>query len=82
MVLPFPSRACLAPPNISKRTVIAMFEEGTRTREWLDSLDDDQWEITSFDPETRTVCFDLESDEGQLHHLSLTLPVLSTSKLK
>lgn len=69
--------ACAKSPDISKSTVKAMFPENTHTREFLDSLDDDQWVITSFDNNTREVCFDLTSNSGILLHLSLILPKLN-----
>jgi len=54
-----------------------MFEPNTRTRRWLDSLDEDQWSITSFDAISRVVCFDVANMIG-ISHLSLTLPDMST----
>lgn len=77
-----PRRACLGRPDISKKTVLASFSEGNTTREFLDSLDDDQWQVTSFEPQNRLVCLDVTSDAGIIHHLTLTLPVVSVSWLK
>jgi len=68
-------------PTISKKAVIASFEY-TSTQAYLESLDDDQWQVTSFDPQNRTVCIDLTSDAGIVHHCSLNLPVVSTSWMK
>ena len=36
--------------RLSKSTVIAMLPEGSRTREYMESLRLDQWEITGFAP--------------------------------
>jgi hypothetical protein len=66
--------ACYVSHNISKRTVIGSFPIGSRTRLWLSSLDEDQWTITSFVPETRLVCADVVSTSGVRTHLALTLP--------
>lgn len=66
--------ACYQAQTISKRTVIANFPEGSRTREWLDGLNDDQWAITAFVPETRLVCAVVDSGHGVQTHLALTLP--------
>lgn len=80
MALPIPSRRCMPSPSISKATVKAMFE-GSTTREWLDKLADDQWEIASFESQTRLVCLEIYVDHG-VNHINLTLPVLSVSVLK
>ena len=67
------AQACSSYESISKKTVVAMFDTGTVTRKWLDSLEDFQWQITSFDSKTRVVCCDLANTSG-LFHFSLTLP--------
>ena len=67
--------------TISKKAVIASFEY-TSTQEYLESLDDDQWQVTSFDPQNRTVCIDVTSDRGIVQHWSLNLPVTSVSWMK
>lgn len=77
MARALPAQACLSNMRISKATVKAMFEVGTRTRTWLDSLNADQWEIQSFDPESRVVCFNVTSNVS-LHHMALTLPDMSS----
>ncbi len=74
-----PPRACMGRPDISKKTVIASFQVGSGTREYLESLDDDQWMITSFEPLDRIVCFAVFSDSGETHNMTLTLPVISNS---
>ena len=73
-------RACYQPPDISKATLKASFDEGTPTRDYLEALDDDDWDILSFDPESRQVCVMLTATAGsQIHTLSFTLPVVSNS---
>lgn len=69
--------ACDSTGTISKKTVIACFDEGSRTHEWLSSLSDDQWVVTSFDPATRLVCGVVESNSGKLIYLALTLPEIT-----
>jgi len=78
MALSIPKRACVGRPGISKKAVISSFIH-TKTEEYLESLDDDQWQVTSYDPQNRSVCIDLTSDSGIVHHVALTLPVVSTS---
>lgn len=70
--------ACSQPPNISKKTVIASFQEGTTTREFLESLED--WEITSFLPESRTVCAAIYLPHG-INHFSVVLPEVPKNNL-
>lgn len=77
-----PPQACSGLPNISKKTVIASFEEDSTIRNYLESLDDDKWRVTSFEPENRLVCFDMTSDIGMVHHMTVTLPILSLSWMK
>lgn len=75
-------RACNNLPDISKKTVIASFEEGSTTREFLEGLNDDQWQITSFDSLDRIACFQVTSERGMIHNMSVTLPVISVSSMK
>lgn len=70
--------ACYVSQRISKRTVIASFQEGSRTRAWLESLREDQWAITAFVPETKLVCAVVDSGHGVQTHLALTLPVIDS----
>jgi hypothetical protein len=43
-------------------------------RHFLDKVPLDDWTITSFDPKTRQVCIDLETENGR-RHFSITLPI-------
>ena len=70
---------CHQQPNIAKSTVIASFEVGSGTRNYLEGLIDDNWDILSFNPEERLVCLTLTSTTGQIHTLCLQLPVYSNS---
>jgi len=69
-----PPRACMGFPDISKKTVIGAFQENTTTRDFLENLDDDKWDVTAWDPENRLVCFDATNDIGQILHYSLNIP--------
>ena len=71
-----PPQACAGLPNISKKTVIASFEEGSTTREFLEGLDDDKWQVTAWEPENRIVCLDSTTEIGQIHHYSLNIAVI------
>jgi hypothetical protein len=73
--------SCVASQRISKKTVIGSFQEGSRTREFLESLDEDQWAVTSFTPETRLVCAVIVTANGTVNHLALTLPEISMTSL-
>jgi hypothetical protein len=77
-----PPQACQGFPDISKRSVIGAFDEGHKTREFLESLDDDKWQVTAWEPENRLVCFDATADTGQIHHYTIDIPVISVSWLK
>lgn len=66
--------ACQVEQRISKKTVLACFETGTKTRKWLESIPNDNWQIVSFMPEIRTVCLIVLSKHGVFVHVSLTLP--------
>ena len=70
---------CHQRPNIAKATVIASYEEGSKTRDFLEGLNDEDWDVLSFNPEERLVCLTLTATTGQIHTLSLTLPVYSNS---
>ena len=75
MIQIFNSNACYASDYISKNTVIGSFQEGTRTRTWLESLRNQQWVINSFIPHKQLVCADVTSDSGIITHLAITLPL-------
>lgn len=70
--------SCAFPATISKKTVVVSFPEESRTRKWLDSLEDDQWEVVSYTALTRSVC--LKIDTGRtFSNIILVLPVISAS---
>lgn len=62
--------ACQGFNKISKKTVVAM-----TTPSILDSIEEDDWTITSFDQNTGQVCIDLQNNFQTLH-LIFTLPNL------
>lgn len=76
---PWLRTACSLRPDISKKTVLAMYDEGTPTREFLEKLRDDQWQVVSFDPAKREVCLLVISDRNTQMNLSLTLPELTVN---
>lgn len=64
-------RACFNYQKISKQTLLVMISPSI-----LDKVSKSQWSITSFDPNTRTVCVKL--DNGfKLQHISFILPTLN-----
>ena len=73
-------RRCHKQDTLSKRTFLAMLEEGSSTANFFDKLTDDQWSITSFDAQTRQTCVKVTTDNNT-SHLSITLPYLSASSL-
>jgi len=75
MALRIPPQACSGTDRISKRTVIASFEVGSKTRNYLEGLDYDKWSITAFEPENRLVCLDMTSEQGLINHITLDIPV-------
>lgn len=58
-------------PLIRQPTVLAMTR--TKTREWLEKLDPEDWSITSFDPNKREVCILVEAGHGQTHLVTAEL---------
>ena len=67
---------CYSQERLSKKTLIAMLTEGSIQRIWFESLDDEQWEITSFDSNTREVCIDVTTPSG-VNHVSVILPQIT-----
>lgn len=80
MAIPINRTGCYVSSTISKQTVIASFPTGSRTYQWLSSLKDSQWTITTFIPEARRVCADVTSLSGVVTHLVLTLPTYTANK--
>lgn len=72
-------RACSGKTTISQAAVKAYLTDGSRTKRWLEQLEDDQWTVTSYDPITREVCMEIVTEQGLLRPLSITLPELSFS---
>tara|TARA_Y100000034_G_scaffold35064_2_gene43015 strand:+ start:966 stop:2642 length:1677 start_codon:yes stop_codon:yes gene_type:complete len=56
---------------IRQPTVLAMTR--TQTREWLETLDADDWSITSFDPKKREVCILVDAGKGITHLVTAEL---------
>ena len=73
MIAYFNRVACSSYISISKKTVLAYIKD-TNQYNFVSNLDNDQWNITSFDPNTRIVCASLESGK-QKTNFTLTLPI-------
>ena len=54
-------------PLVGQATVLTMTR--TKTREWLEKLDEDDWQVVSFDPKKREVCILVENNIGSTTHL-------------
>ncbi len=66
---------CSLTDRIPKVTVIAMYPDGSSTKTWLQNLADDQWLVTSFNPQKRQVCIDVTATESELiNTVTLDLP--------
>lgn len=71
---------CVSQENISQSTVIAMLPEGSKQREWLESINRDKWTITSFDSKRREVCINIITDTG-VNYVSVILPYLDITSI-
>ncbi len=74
----FRRRGCQNTQRISKATVLAMLVEDTKPRTYLESLDDDQWSILSFEPKSRIVCITVKGKtiNGDFNDINTTLSVV------
>ena len=62
--------------SVSKNFVIRVHPEGSKTREWLESLEEDQWVVLGYDPKAREVLLSVDGTESDIDHtVSLTLPI-------
>lgn len=68
-----PKRACLNFQRISKPTVIAMLTPESPEYNFLNNLEDSQWEVMSFNPYIREVCIVLYNPAGN-KLISVKLP--------
>ncbi len=71
----FKFQACTNSQRLNKNAFKVMFEIGSRTREFLDGLED--WTILSFNPQTYEVCIELTTRSGT-RIISLTIPSLKS----
>ena len=74
----FKKRACQDNDSIPKVTLIAIFPEGSRTQAFFRSLEDDAWNIVSYDANTREVCIELITASGN-RLISVTLPEIAAN---
>jgi len=88
----FQRRRCISPDTISKPTFLAMLGDppgksfntqqevsDSKIRAYFENLNDDQWQILTFNAETRDVCVEVISPAGS-RTMTVTLPYLSNSK--
>lgn len=74
MVTSFKRRACQKLQTISKETFIAYLTQGSKRREFFESLDDENWYIYSFDPTKREVCVVILNDANVEVTTTVNLP--------
>lgn len=63
--------------KISKKSIIASFYEGSVTRNWLESLNLDNWNVVSFVPNEKIVHIDVFNQNGRFIHVALTIPIIN-----
>jgi hypothetical protein len=73
----FRKRGCDGAARMPKATFIAMLSEGSITHNFFLGLDDDQWRITSFNPDSREVCVDVITPQGLVNKLAVTINFLA-----
>jgi len=78
MALPIPQRACSSNERMTRPALLGSFQQGTKTREFLESIPEEDLVITSFDSNSRIVCFSVTTDFG-VNSMTVTLPVISNS---
>ncbi len=59
----FPKQKCVSSDVISKAAVIGSLPEDNPMRTFLESLPEDAWSTTSFDPQSREVCINIENQK-------------------
>jgi len=62
--------------TIRQPTVLAMTR--TKTREWLEKLDPEDWSVTSFDPKKREICILVEAGHGITHLITAELLLMDS----
>jgi hypothetical protein len=62
--------------TIRQPTVLSMTR--TKTREWLEKLDPEDWSVTSFDPKKREVCILVEAGHGITHLITAELLLMDS----
>jgi len=72
--------ACYNSQRLSQKALIAMLPTETHMKKFFEGLEEDAWEIISFDPKTRLVCIKTITPSGD-RFLAVTVPVVSLSQL-
>lgn len=80
MVTNFKRRACQSTQRLSKKTLVAYLTEGSKEREFFEGLNDDDWEIMSFDPDKREVCVTILNEKAGDVTLTVNLPLYLSSE--
>ena len=52
----FNKRACQQVNRLTKTAFLGMLEDGSTTKNFFESMDDDDWDVLSFNPEIGEVC--------------------------
>lgn len=73
-ILPFfKERPCSVKERLTKGTFLAMLSQDSRTQEFFLGIPDDDWIISSFDPNTRDVCVEITTPHGRVNTVSVKL---------
>lgn len=83
MATEFQRRKCTKQERLTKTTFLAILRDtGSALEEYFNGLEEDQWEIISFNSVTRDVCVRVENgvtnESNPITH-SVTLPSISPS---
>jgi hypothetical protein len=80
MVVFFKRRACQSRQRLSKNTFVAYLTDGSKTKEFFLGMDQDDWEILSFDPEEREVCITILNEKANDVTVTVNLPAFLSSE--
>lgn len=72
----FIKNACLNLAGLSKSTFLAMLPENSKTLQFFQSIDNEDWSVLSFNTSNREVCLQITS-VGQTKTISVTLDYLN-----
>lgn len=75
-----PRCGCLSTGTISKKSFIAMIEPTTKLRIILESMEEEDWNVASFNRRTMTACLELWTGR-KVNVLSVVLPSLTSNRV-